>query len=210
MTDWLATPQATQVGSVGSALSAEVLPEHGVGGAVPAVVDFDDLAALYEQHFDYVWRSLRRLGVAPRDQEDLAHEVFLSYFRTRAGFDRSRPLRPWLFGIAFRVASDFRRLARNRLEVPEGPSFMDPVDQTPDAEAQAVAAERRRLVLAALDGLSLEQRAVLVMHDIDGHSMPEIALALDVPLNTLYSRLRLGRAEFAKVVRRLTTVRSVK
>ncbi len=175
-----------------------------------AVVDFDDLAALYEQHFDYVWRSLRRLGVAPRDQEDLAHEVFLSYFRTRAGFDRSRPFRPWLFGIAFRVASDFRRLARNRLEIPEDPGTSDSVDQTPDAEAQVVARERRQLVLAGLGALSLDQRAVLVMHDIDGHSMPEIALALDAPLNTLYSRLRLGRAEFAKAVRRLVAERRPK
>jgi len=192
--------------SAGSALSADTEPVSRPAepiGPVVAIVDFDDLAALYEQHFDYVWRSLRRLGVAPRDQEDLAHEVFLSFFRTRAGFDRSRPLKPWLFGIAFRVASDFRRLARNRLEIPDGDDT-ESVDQTPDAEAQAVAAERRRLVMAGLDALSLDQRAVVVLHDLDGYSMPEIAEVLEAPLNTLYSRLRLGRAEFGKAVRKLT------
>jgi RNA polymerase sigma-70 factor (ECF subfamily) len=67
-----------------------------------------------------------------------------------------------------------------------------------------VAAQQQRQLLArALAALDLDKRAVLVMHDVDGHPMPEIAEALSIPLNTAYSRLRLAREQFAIAVRRM-------
>src|SRR5262249_9412222 len=63
--------------------------------------------------------------------------------------------------------------------------------------------ERQRLVLAAIESIDLAKRAVFVMAEIDGHTMPEIATALGIPLNTAYSRLRLARGEFADAARRL-------
>ena len=75
------------------------------------------MRAVYDEHFDYVWHTLRRLGVRAADLEDLAHDVFVAFHRTRATYDPSRPIRPWLFGIAFRVSSDHRRRARHRYEV---------------------------------------------------------------------------------------------
>jgi RNA polymerase sigma-70 factor (ECF subfamily) len=161
----------------------------------PPTVDF---RTVYESHFDYVFHSLRRLGAPERDLEDLIHEVFLAFYRS--GYDPARPLKPWLFGIAFRVASDWRRRAQHRYEVPTEPRDM--ASPAPRADEQVEARERRALVLAALQAIELSRRAVFVMHDIDGLSMPEIAAVLEAPLNTLYSRLRLARAEFADAVKR--------
>jgi RNA polymerase sigma-70 factor, ECF subfamily len=154
--------------------------------------------ALYEAHLGYVWNTLRRLGVHEADREDLCHEVFLAFFRGTK-FDPSRPLRPWLFGIAFRVASDHRRRARFRHEIHAE------VDRaaaaTPLADQALQQKEARLEVERALAELDLDQRAVFILHEIDGLSMPEIERVLDAPLNTLYSRLRLGRRKFAAAVR---------
>ena len=66
----------------------------------------------YAAHFDYVWHAVRRLGGRPADVEDLVHDIFVILYRTRARLDRSRPLRPWIFGITVRKLSDYRRQAR--------------------------------------------------------------------------------------------------
>ena len=92
-----------------------------------------------------------------------------------------------------------RRRAQHRYEVPEE---REVVDATPGADEQLVLRERRQLVLRALDTLDLDRRAVFVMHELDGCTMPEIATVLAAPLNTLYSRLRLAREQFATFVRR--------
>jgi RNA polymerase sigma-70 factor (ECF subfamily) len=84
------------------------------GSTGRSAADFDEI---YRRHFPYVWRTLRRLGVAPADVEDVAHEVFVVVHRRLADFDGQRPIKPWLFGIAFRLASEDRRRARRRFEL---------------------------------------------------------------------------------------------
>jgi RNA polymerase sigma-70 factor, ECF subfamily len=158
--------------------------------------------AVFEAEFAYVFRALCRLGVRELDLEDLTHEVFVVVHQGLPGYDPRRPLRPWLFGIAFRVASDYRRRARHLREVPEE-RRTEPVDEAPLADEQLADEQARRLVLDALDDLELDRRAVLVLHDIDGHAMPEIAQALSIPLNTAYSRLRLAREQFKVAVKRI-------
>ncbi len=164
----------------------------------PATVDFE---TLYRAEFTYVWHTLRRLGVRERDLEDLAHDVFVVVHRRLGDYDPSRPLKPWLFGIAFRVASGDRRRARYHAEV--AGTVVDVAADVPGADDQLAARQDRQLVLDALEALDLDRRAVFVMHDIDGHAAPEIAAAVGVPLNTVYSRLRLAREKFAAAVRRL-------
>jgi RNA polymerase sigma-70 factor (ECF subfamily) len=157
--------------------------------------------ALFEAEFTYVFNTLRRLGVRESDLEDVTHEVFITVHRLLPEFDPARPLRPWLFGVAFRVASDYRRLARNTREVPEDP-VPEPIDGALPADEQIASAQARRLVIEALDDLELNRRAVLVLHDIDGQAIPQIAEVLGIPLNTAYSRLRLAREEFRAAVQR--------
>jgi RNA polymerase sigma-70 factor (ECF subfamily) len=155
--------------------------------------------SVFDAEFSYVCRCLRRLGARPSDVEDLAQEVFVAVHRKFDAFDGTRPLRPWLFGFAHRVASNYHRLARHRHEVSEPDEPIGsgtPEELLSDRQAQA-------LLLSALDQLTLEQRSVVVMHDIDGFTAPEIASALLVPLNTVYSRVRIGRDELKKAVVRI-------
>lgn len=157
---------------------------------------------VFETEFSYVHHTLCRLGVRQRDLEDLTHDVFVAVHRGLPEYDPTRPLRPWLFGIAFRVASDYRRRARYAREIPGEPRA-EPVDGAPPADEQLASEQTRRLVLEALDDVELDRRAVLILHDIDGRAMPEIAQALSIPLNTGYSRLRLAREQFKAAVHRL-------
>ncbi len=157
-----------------------------------------DFGAAYREHFNHVWHTLRRLGVAERDLEDTAQEVFITAHRRLDSFDTTRPIRPWLSGIAWRAASDERKRARNRRELVGIKA--EPSSKVPDQADQLAAARSRALVHSALARLPEEQRIVFIMHEIDGFSMPEIRDALDFPLNTLYSRLRLARRKFKDAV----------
>jgi RNA polymerase sigma-70 factor (ECF subfamily) len=144
---------------------------------------------------------LRYLGASDSDVEDLAHDVFVVVHRRLEEFDPARRLRPWLFGIAFHIAARHRDRFSTRVEVPTA----DPPDipsSAPPADEQIAAAEAWTIVAGALRQIELDQRAVLIMHDLEGHSAPEIAEALGLPLNTTYSRLRLARAKFSSAVRR--------
>lgn len=155
--------------------------------------------SLYRVHVGYVLASLRRLGVHERDLEDVTHDVFLAVYRHLADFDPARPIRPWLFGFAYRIASDYRKLSRHRHEA--APTANESAAESPLQDEQLDAERCRRIVLLALDRLDLERKAILVMHDLDGHTVPDIARELGVPLNTAYSRLRLARRDFEAALR---------
>lgn len=153
----------------------------------------------FQSEFDYLCRTLRRLGVRPEDIEDDAHEVFLVLNRKWAEYDSTRPLRPYLFGIAFRIVASRKR--RGWRELPgESDEATTPTLQ-PDEAYEA--AQARDLVLRALAFVPLPRRAVLVMHDVDEMPMREIAESLSLALFTGYSRLRKARREFEAAVRAL-------
>jgi RNA polymerase sigma-70 factor, ECF subfamily len=159
------------------------------------------LRELFEMHAPYVWNALRRLGVPAPDLEDRVHDVFVQVHGHLGDYDAARPVRPWLFGFAFRIASQERRRAHRRHEVQGEPVHAVDPGALPDAH---IAAERdRQLVLEALDSIALDRRAVFVLFELDGVPMGEIARSLGIPVNTGYSRLRAARAEFAAAVRRL-------
>lgn len=151
----------------------------------------DSFDALYANELDYVWRTLGRLGVPAGDIADAVHDVFVVVYRTWDRIDFTRPIRPLLFGIARRTASTARRKPRH--------------DSDPDADAPVAApahAERDLLwqLLAALDD---DRRAVFILHDLEGYTGLEISHILDIPPNTVHSRLRLARADLAAAHARL-------
>ena len=165
--------------------------------------DPPDFPTLYRAEFAYVWNTLRRLGAPSRDLEDLAHDLFVVVHRHLPDYDRSRPLRPWLFGIAIRVLSDYRRTFRNSRERLDRTRVADQaIDGAPPQDEKLAEAQSRALLMAALDRLDFDRRVVLVMHDLDEISVPEIAATLAIPLNTAYSRLRLARVDVVAAVRR--------
>jgi RNA polymerase sigma-70 factor (ECF subfamily) len=149
---------------------------------------FDEV---YEREFEYVWRTLGRFGVPHADLGDGVHEVFLVLHRRWNHLERKDALRPWLFGVARRVAAGLRAKRR------EEPSDAEPVAATDPLAAQ------RDLLWRALATLDDDRRAVVILHDLEGHTGAEIAAILDVPINTVHSRLRLARADLVAAVRRL-------
>src|ERR1041384_148996 len=74
---------------------------------------------IFEQQAQFLWRTLMNLGVPRHDAQDLCQEVMLTVHRRLPDFD-GRSLRGWLYGICVRVASDYRRSARARREIPHG------------------------------------------------------------------------------------------
>jgi RNA polymerase sigma-70 factor, ECF subfamily len=169
---------------------------------VAVEADFLDCVGVFEDQFDYVYHALRRHGISPTDAEDLVQEVFLVMWRRWSEYDSSRPLRPWLGGIAFRVAYNYRQ--RSGREVPGG--IVDAEDEAPSPEDRLDAHSARALVLRVLAALPEKYRALIVSHDLDGVPMREIADTLRVPLFTAHTRLRAARLAFAKAVRRLQAV----
>ena len=160
-----------------------------------------DFQAIFNDHGAYVWHSLRRLGIARADLEDLTHDVFILVYRQLHQYDPDRPIRPWLFAFAFRKASEYRRKSYVRLELINGGGDM--VDPRPTALDRVLYQESLELGHSALAELDIAQRAVFVLHELDEVPIPEVAVALGIALNTAYSRLRLARAAFDKAVRRL-------
>lgn len=164
-----------------------------------------DFRSIFETECAFVWNTLRRLGVPERDVEDAAQEAFIVVHRHLRSYDPTRPLRPWLFGICYRVAIAHLRRARTRKErigsVDGEP--LDPVDHAQRADERLEANEDRALVQRALDALDLDRRALIVMVEWEGYTMPQVAETLGIPLNTAYSRLRLAREQFVSAVRRI-------
>lgn len=163
--------------------------------------DADPCFEAFEAEVDYLLRTFRRLGASPSEIDDLCQEVFLALRRSWADYDPRRPLRPYLFGLAFRVASWERR--RRWREIPQAFVDIDVNDDSPDI---ALADKQKRaLLMAALQHVPFARRAVLIMHDIDDVPMQDVAAALSIPRFTAYSRLRKARRELTKAARRLMT-----
>ena len=151
----------------------------------------------YRAEFDYVWNSLRRFGIPERDLNDVCHDVFMVVYRKWDDYDPDRPLRPWLYGIAFRVASDYKKKASNARETLSDPA---PPSRPPSVYDKMSKERARDLVMEALQHVELDRRAVFVMAELDGYAVPEVADALSIPVKTAYSRIRLAREEFKQAV----------
>lgn len=163
-----------------------------------------DLRRIYDEYFGYVWKLAQRFGVPDRHIEDVVHDVFVVVHKQLAQYDSSRPIKPWLAGIAFRCASDFMRRAPQRREVPSSDD-MDMEVSSANPEASAQAKQAHTLVHKALGSIDESRRSVFILHEFEQTPIPEIAEALSIPVNTAYSRLRLARADFEAAVRMLTT-----
>lgn len=162
-----------------------------------------DLQTLYETEFDFVWRSLRRLGVPDSDVSDAIQEVFITAHRKLPEFEGRAKYSTWLFQIALGVASTRRRRAYRRREVIDLELLEDRHSEGTSPEDELSLHESIGLLDRALDAMSLEQRAVFVLFEIEEVSGEQIAASLGIPLGTVYSRLRLGRAAFQRALRQI-------
>jgi len=162
------------------------------------------LRALFEEHFDFVWRSLRRLGLSADHADDAAQQVFVVASR-RLDAIREGSEKSFLFGTALRVASDLRRSAPYRREVAtEDAGAMLESGAAPD---ELVDHRRARAQLdAVLEAMDIDLRSVFVLFELEEMSTADIATLLDLPRGTVASRLRRAREDFTARVLRLQAV----
>ncbi len=163
-----------------------------------------DVATIYAQHAQFLWRNLSRAGVPDGDLPDALQEVLLVVHRRLESFDGSSLLTTWLFGICLRIASTARRSRRRRREDTLDPSKSEHrLVEAHNPEELAVARDAKRRLNEALDRLEPEKRAVLVMFELEGLSCAEIAELAGIPKGTVFSRLASARHTFLLALQRL-------
>jgi RNA polymerase sigma-70 factor (ECF subfamily) len=163
---------------------------------------------MYREHFRFVWRTVRRLGLRDSAVDDVVQEVFLVVHRRLGDFEGRSSPKTWLYGIVRRVVSNHRRTLRRKSVLPsDGVPAADVEALECGAlgpEASAEQAERVRLLHRLLAELDDDKREVFILAELEGLTMAEIAEALAVNANTIASRLRAARRAFEAALDRET------
>jgi RNA polymerase sigma-70 factor (ECF subfamily) len=171
-------------------------------GRTSTAPDAERLVRMATDHYQFIWRSLRRLGVAEQGTDDAAQLVFVRAAEKIAwiapGCERS-----FLFQTALRVAMSVRRTYAQRREAMLGDELEEIVDPAPLPDDAAGRAQLRVYLDELLDTLPMDLRSVFVLYEIEGLGCPEIADVLLIPIGTVASRLRRARAAFQASAARL-------
>lgn len=154
--------------------------------------------ALYERYAALVFRFLAALGVRDPEREDACQDVFLAVYRSLPSFRGEAQLSTWIYRITARTTGKLiqKRKLRTALaatltqEPP--PSLSDPTEQT----------ARTLLLDRMLDKLNPKKRLVLVLFELEGVPVEEIARIADCPTNTVWSRLHHARLDLTKMAAR--------
>jgi len=148
---------------------------------------------LVTEHYTFVWRSARRLGVRPSDLEDIVQEVFLVAARNIDAIERERG---YLFQTCTFVAAHARRTLYRRREVMDDDRVLAEIDRTARPDETAEANETRARLQNILDRMPEELRVVFLLFELERFTMAEIAESLSIPAGTVASRLRRAREVF--------------
>jgi RNA polymerase sigma-70 factor, ECF subfamily len=156
--------------------------------------------AVIAEHYDLVWRSLRRFGVADAEADDAAQQVFCVFARRLNDVPPEKE-RTFLFGVVLRVAQASRRERARRAEVSDDDAIAAVVASAPGADEQIDAARARAVLDGLLAQMPFELRTVFVLYEIEEMTMAEIATTLELPPGTVASRLRRSRETFKELGR---------
>jgi RNA polymerase sigma-70 factor, ECF subfamily len=157
-----------------------------------------ELRALVAEHFDFIWRLLRRLGLPPADADDSTQYVFMTAL---SKLDRISPgsERTYLYGVALRVLANARRkLAKRREDPLEFGLGLADERLPPDRNVEL--GQAHVLLDSLLRQLPEELARVLVLAEIEGMTGAEIALLEGIPAGTAASRLRRARTLFQELI----------
>jgi len=157
--------------------------------------------AIYKQYLDFVWSSAGHLGAGTDVIDDVVQDVFIVIHSKLATLQRPEALRSWIYGIVRRTVSDYRRSSRTRDAAGASLSF-EPKSGQPSPLDLAERNAELELLESVLAELDEPKREVFVMVEILEMTVPEVVQALEMPLNTAYSRLRLARQSFEEALAR--------
>ena len=163
--------------------------------------DHDAFATLMRRHEDRVFSVCLRIMGNRTAALDATQETFLTLYRKANQYRATAAVGTWLYRIAVNTCYDLLRKERRRPSEAM-PTYLDPAD--PHAEDRYTSVELRPSVEAALATLTPDFRAVVILSDIEGMSLPEVAEALEVPVGTVKSRLFRARRQLAGVLGNLS------
>ncbi|WP_437965591.1 sigma-70 family RNA polymerase sigma factor [Sorangium sp. So ce260] len=158
--------------------------------------------ALVDAHFDFIWRSLRGLGVPVGSADDAAQHVFLIAHQKLGEIAPGRE-RSFLFGTALGVAANARRAGARRRELCDDDAMAIAADEAPNPEQLMEMKQARALLDEVLDAMEEDLRVVFVLFELEGVPTEEIAAMLELAKGTVASRLRRAREEFRAIARRI-------
>lgn len=159
---------------------------------------------LVRDHVDFVWRTVRRLGVPERELEDAVQEVFMVALRRWT--DSKKNPKGFLFYTAVNVAAHARRSRARRHESGEEPSE-EQIDPALLPDQQLELERARALLVQVLDRLPLDLRTVFMLYELEQMTMAEIAELTRSKPGTVASRLRRAREQFFSCVHRIEAAR---
>jgi RNA polymerase sigma-70 factor (ECF subfamily) len=158
---------------------------------------------VYRQYFDFVWSSARRLGVPPEAMDDVVQEVFIVIHAKLETLEKPEALRSWIYGVVRRSVSTQRRSERARASTsPAAGGADEAVSRGPTPLEQTETNAALQVLASLLAELDEPKREVLALVELEELSVPEAAAALEIPLNTAYSRLRAARLAFEAALAR--------
>jgi RNA polymerase sigma-70 factor, ECF subfamily len=159
------------------------------------------ITAVVRENHAFIWRLVRRLGVAEGNVDDVTQKVFLVAARRIDDITLGSE-RAFLFGTAVRVASDERSIAAH--QEPQEGTADETVDPAPSAEDLLDRKRARQVLDDVLTAMPMDLRTAFVLFELEQMTKTEVAELLDVPVGTAVSRLRRAREEFReRVARRL-------
>lgn len=192
---------------MGSPRAAAGSAEVAAPPVAPSVSEIPSFTRVYEDYFDFVWCSARRLGVPDATLDDAVQEVFVIVYRRLSEFEGRSSIKTWLFGIVRNVSREARRSVRRKSPHDARPGALaDPdlltaaADEQPDRMAEK--SDENRVLYELLGKLDDEKREVFVLAELEQFTVPQIAEAVGCNVNTAYSRLRLAREAFSEAAAR--------
>jgi RNA polymerase sigma-70 factor (ECF subfamily) len=160
------------------------------------------LEEIYERHADFVWRTLRRMGVPEEDVADGVQSVVLAVHRGLGKFEGRSSVTTWLFAVCRSVARERRQRPHRRHEVFDEVMIESEIDLRADVSAHAESRHLASVLESILETLDVAQKNVLVLFELEGMTGEEVATALAIPVGTVHSRLFAARKAFRAAVSR--------
>lgn len=166
---------------------------------MPGLPDQSEFRALFRAHAPFVWRVLRRHGVAAADLEDVCQEVFMVVHRKLGEFEGRSSLRTWLYEIARRTALAHVRTRPRVVSLEARPP-------APDETSPESSLERERSLRwleSALAELPEDKREAFVLYELEEMTLAEVAQAQACAVNTAHYRVTSAREQLRAALARL-------
>ena len=188
----------TGTGSSARAGGVSSSPESGAASTTTRNSEALTFESIYAQYFEFVWSSTRRLGVGIAAMDDVVQEIFMVIHSKIQTLRQPESLRSWIYGVVRRRVSEYHRARRARAASGVALAIHADLDHRPPPTPLDLAERgaRAALLWSVLEEIDWPKREVFMLAELDQMTAPEIAEALQIPLNTVYSRLRSARIAF--------------